>query len=61
MSGVWIRLTGIVLAIVGVFLVFMAMIIVRAYLSKPADELIGKWEMVARRTAPSFPPMGPQS
>ena len=45
-SGTWIRLAGIVLAIVGVFLLFLAMIIVRGFFSTASDELIGKWEMV---------------
>jgi hypothetical protein len=53
-SSIWIRLTGIVLGIVGVFLVFMAMIIVRAYVSKPSDELVGKWEMVGTEDRAQF-------
>ena len=60
-GSIWIRLVGIVLAIFGVFLLFAALIVVREYLSKPADELIGKWEMVVRMSPLSSPPMGPQS
>jgi hypothetical protein len=40
------RLFGIVLAIVGVFALFLGVVFVAAHFTRPADELIGKWEMV---------------
>ena len=46
LSGIWVRLGLLVAAIVGVFLVFLAVIVVRGYFASPADPLIGKWEMV---------------
>jgi hypothetical protein len=46
--GVVARLTGMALAIVGVFCVFLAAIIFHGYFSHPADQLVGKWEMVGK-------------
>jgi hypothetical protein len=46
--GALFRLSGMALAIVGVFVVFVAVVIFRGYFSHPADTLVGKWEMVGK-------------